>query len=138
MPGPGGICSQGGIWGVPGPGGCLVGGAPGRPPRDAYCCGRYASYWNAFLLLLILVRKVTTMCCVGHERLQKLKYIYKLYRVLLHLEGGFCYEKCLFGFYATNANTFPDGQMVLGGVGGSPCLSVMSIHSTNCGPLSSF
>ena len=21
-----------------------------RPPRDGYCCGRYASYWNAFLL----------------------------------------------------------------------------------------
>ena len=20
------------------------------PPRDGYCCGRYASYWNAFLL----------------------------------------------------------------------------------------
>ena len=25
----------------------------GRPPRrDGYCCGRYASYWNAFLFLL--------------------------------------------------------------------------------------
>ena len=22
-----------------------------RPPRDGYCCGRYASYWNAFLLI---------------------------------------------------------------------------------------
>ena len=21
----------------------------GTPPRDGYCCGRYASYWNAFL-----------------------------------------------------------------------------------------
>ena len=21
------------------------------PPADGYCCGRYASYWNAFLLL---------------------------------------------------------------------------------------
>ena len=60
------------VWGVPGLRGCLVrGGAwsggvclrgclvekpprsrpPGteHPPRDGYCCGRYASYWNAFL-----------------------------------------------------------------------------------------
>ena len=22
---------------------------PGIPPADGYCCGRYASYWNAFL-----------------------------------------------------------------------------------------
>ena len=22
---------------------------PGTPPEDGYCCGRYASYWNAFL-----------------------------------------------------------------------------------------
>ena len=34
------------------------------PPADGYCCGRYASYWNAFLfwrvfvLLEILIRKV--------------------------------------------------------------------------------
>ena len=36
------FCSQGG---------CLVpGGVCGDPPpRDGYCCGRYASYWNAFL-----------------------------------------------------------------------------------------
>ena len=37
--------------GVPGPGGCLVPGGCGDPPRDGYCCGRYASYWNAFLFL---------------------------------------------------------------------------------------
>ena len=30
--------------GVPAPRGAL-----GGPPRDGYCCGRYASYWNAFL-----------------------------------------------------------------------------------------
>ena len=24
----------------------------GPPPADGYCCGRYASYWNAFLLLV--------------------------------------------------------------------------------------
>ena len=69
-------CSRGGTcsWGVPAlgslpaPGGCLLRGrvpAPGEgvcsggcllqggclveTPRDGYCCGRYASYWNAFL-----------------------------------------------------------------------------------------
>ena len=65
VPGPGG-----GAWsrgGVPGPRGCLVwggawswgggawpqggawSGVPGRDPSDGHCCGRYASYWNAFL-----------------------------------------------------------------------------------------
>ena len=24
------------------------------PPRDGHCCGRYASYWNAFLLPLVI------------------------------------------------------------------------------------
>ena len=41
------FCSQGGS------AQCMVGYTPlGRhPPRaDGYCCGRYASYWNAFLL----------------------------------------------------------------------------------------
>ena len=28
-------------------------GGPGEdPPPDGYCCGRYASYWNAFLFKL--------------------------------------------------------------------------------------
>ena len=37
---------------VPGPGGSTPGGPARRPPlkADSYCCGRYASYWNAFLL----------------------------------------------------------------------------------------
>ena len=52
VPGPGG-CTwsrgglvQGGAWSgglVPGAGGCLV-----DTPQDGNCCGRYASYWNAF------------------------------------------------------------------------------------------
>ena len=25
------------------------------PPADGYCCGRYASYWNAFLLLILFL-----------------------------------------------------------------------------------
>ena len=33
-------------------GGLLPGGGDPRPPRDGYCCERYASYWNAFLLQL--------------------------------------------------------------------------------------
>ena len=46
----GGTCSRG----VPPPGGCLLLRVPApwgvwRPPHDGYCCGRYASYWNAFL-----------------------------------------------------------------------------------------
>ena len=32
--------------GVPSPGGVCV-----EPSPDSYCCGRHASYWNAFLLL---------------------------------------------------------------------------------------
>ena len=61
MPGPGrgGVLVSGpkggsGPRGDPGPGGgaCSLGGGGGvawcRPP-SGYCCGRYASYWNAFL-----------------------------------------------------------------------------------------
>ena len=54
----------GSAWGVPAPGRCLVlgwgclvlgggcllrGGCLVEIPPDSYCCGRYASYWNAFL-----------------------------------------------------------------------------------------
>ena len=46
-------CSRGSApRGVPAPGGACSGGLlPGgsRPPYDGYCCGQYASYWNAFL-----------------------------------------------------------------------------------------
>ena len=47
----GGACSGGCAWfqGVPAPGGCMVEGTWWRPPHG-YCCGQYASYWNAFLL----------------------------------------------------------------------------------------
>ena len=42
-----GVCSGG----VPAPGeGGLLGGLMETPP-DGYCCGRYASYWNAFLFI---------------------------------------------------------------------------------------
>ena len=63
VPGPAGVCSGG----VSGLGGYLVPVGPGQgglvsqhalrqtpsPERDGYCCGRYASYWNAFLLCFI-------------------------------------------------------------------------------------
>ena len=50
--------------GVPAPGGCLLPGGAcsgGSAPRgcgdpleaDGYCCGRYASYWNAFLFTMV-------------------------------------------------------------------------------------
>ena len=45
---PGGASSQAGV--------CSQGG-PGRDPRDGYCCGRYASYWDAFLSYMFL-RKI--------------------------------------------------------------------------------
>ena len=61
--GPGGVCSRQvsaprGVSapGVSAPGGCVCsrgstrGVVPGGDPPDGYCCGRYASYWNAFLL----------------------------------------------------------------------------------------
>ena len=39
--------------GVPSPrGGCLVPGEAWWRPLDGYCCGRYATYWNAFLFIL--------------------------------------------------------------------------------------
>ena len=51
VPGPGGAWSRGVC--EPGPGwGCLVPGG-GGDPRDGYCFGRYASYWNAFLFIFI-------------------------------------------------------------------------------------
>ena len=52
VPALGGACSQGGL---------LRGGsAPGEVlggdhTRHGYCCGQYASYWNAFLLLMALL-----------------------------------------------------------------------------------
>ena len=47
---------EGGGWaeGMSGPGGvaCSQGGSSGDP-RDGHCCGRYASYWNAFLYIIV-------------------------------------------------------------------------------------
>ena len=47
-----GTCFQG----EPAPGRwCLVLGGPGGDPPDGYCCGRYVSYWNAFLFYQFLI-----------------------------------------------------------------------------------
>ena len=45
--GGGGCLLLGGVWsqGVPG----------GDPLPDGYCCGRYASYWNAFLFIIEII-----------------------------------------------------------------------------------
>ena len=51
MPCSRGVCSQGGS--APGGGACSGGVCVETPPKaDGYCCGRYASYWNAFLFTL--------------------------------------------------------------------------------------
>ena len=58
LPSPGGGAWSGGVWsrgclvpgGVPAPrGGVWSRGVPDGDPPDGYCCGWYASYWNAFL-----------------------------------------------------------------------------------------
>ena len=42
-----GVCF---LWRLLPPGGCfLLGGCLVETPWDGYCCGWYASYWNAFL-----------------------------------------------------------------------------------------
>ena len=60
--GPGGCPGPGsGGGGAPGPGVCVcvcvcvcIPACTWRhPPADGYCCGRYASYWNAFLFLML-------------------------------------------------------------------------------------
>ena len=33
----------------------LPGSRQPPPPADGYCCGRYASYWNAFLFIFVFV-----------------------------------------------------------------------------------
>ena len=67
---PGGVLPPGGCVcsgecllprGVSAPGGWAGGDPPGadtphgrkQPPQDGYCCGRYASYWNTFLVSFV-------------------------------------------------------------------------------------
>ena len=52
---PGGRGAWSGV--VPTPGGVHGPGGPGGDPPDGYCCGQYASYWNAFLLCTSFYKK---------------------------------------------------------------------------------
>ena len=40
-------------------------GVCGDPPGDGYCCGRYASYWNAFLFSLFFPRNCMKLKEIG-------------------------------------------------------------------------
>ena len=51
MSDPGGAWSWGDAWPV---GAAWSWGGVETPSRDGYCCGRYASYWNAYLLKINL------------------------------------------------------------------------------------
>ena len=67
--------------GVPGQGGCLLQGAPawggpGGDPPDGHCCGRCASYWNAFFFsrlafktILKFLDPVFSQCSNSYESL---------------------------------------------------------------------
>ena len=62
-----GVCSRwgGGVW--------SRGSGPGGgwdPNRDGYCYGRYASYWNAFLLLLMV--KGVSLLSRGFHKLDEI------------------------------------------------------------------
>ena len=61
----GGVCSRRGLLlgGVPGLGGDWSRGVPGGDPPDGYCCGQYASYWNAFFFCQLLLP--TNEACEG-------------------------------------------------------------------------
>ena len=53
-PGPRGCVSQHALWQTP-------------PPADDYCCGWYASYWNAFLFLRLFLVHSVDACCFTDE-----------------------------------------------------------------------
>ena len=63
----GGFWSQGGClvpgW-VPGPRGVRSGGCLVDDPPDSYCCGRYTSYWNAFLSSIISLSGISSSVCL--------------------------------------------------------------------------
>ena len=40
---------------------------PGTPPRYGHCCGRYASYWNAFLYILYFTIMICRLWVVPRE-----------------------------------------------------------------------
>ena len=56
--------SRGGglLWGVPAP----CGGVETPQKADGYCCRRYVSYWNAFLLLILFNYRPQQSCGQGY------------------------------------------------------------------------
>ena len=71
MSAPGGL-----LWGVSALGGCLLQregvparGVPGGDPPDRYCCGRYASYWNAFLFCDNFMRTSESFVIFGFKEI---------------------------------------------------------------------
>ena len=55
-------CIAGGIPACLAAGGLLLGRVPGGDPHpDGYCCGRYASYWNAFLCAMYVLNKISVI-----------------------------------------------------------------------------
>ena len=57
----GGACSQGGVCSRGGWYPSMYWGNPPPPGRDGYCCGRYASHWNAFLFCMLLLSPTTKL-----------------------------------------------------------------------------
>ena len=49
----GGVCPGPHLGGAQAWGGVSQHALRQTPPADGYCCGRYASYWNAFLLFML-------------------------------------------------------------------------------------
>ena len=64
--------------GIPPPSGSRPPGADTTPPgRDGHCCGRHASYWNAFLFVIVLLKiTLSTENCLyfGQTEMQKIDH----------------------------------------------------------------
>ena len=64
---------------------------PPPPPADGYCCGRYASYWNAFLFDLCCSHGPTHQLLLiflpGHVKVQICSYNMYLRRVTIQVYG---------------------------------------------------
>ena len=90
MPALGGTCSQG----VSAPGGGIPACTEADPPgRDGYCCGRYASYWNAFLYSHIFFTSYRYIDQIVSDCKEDRHHFLK-YQTTLSLKVGF-YESCV-------------------------------------------
>ena len=90
----GGSWSRGGAW--------SLGGAWRRPLRDGYCCRRYASYWNAFLLMKCLFSKTILRNSSRHWNKPVHQFDIQIaYKIHRKLEKGFL-NSPIFLLNATN------------------------------------